>query len=91
MTSVFQDFFSFGSDTKGKGNKSENKHMRLHQTKKLCTAEEASNKAKENFLNARWGWGVEGQVLNAAACMCGECRLRTCPGRCGGGEKWDSM
>ena len=30
------DFFGF--DTKSKGNKSENKQVRLHQTKKLCTA-----------------------------------------------------
>ena len=36
----------FGFDTKSKGNKNKDKQMRLHQTKMLYTAKEASNRMK---------------------------------------------
>ena len=36
----------FGSVFPGKGNKSKNKQMGLHQTKKFCTAKETINKTK---------------------------------------------
>ena len=39
-------FFEYVS---GKGNKSKNKQIRLHQTKNFCTAEETSTKHKWNF------------------------------------------
>ena len=42
--SLGNDFF--GYDTKGKGNKSKNKQVRLHQTKNFCTAKETINKMK---------------------------------------------
>ena len=51
ITSVSAIFFL--SDSKGKGNKSKNKQMGPHQTKKLYTMKETINKMKRQLTN--WG------------------------------------